>query len=163
MKKAEEIPIEQLSLYFSYKLKGNAIACDWDIEEINQQLFRIETGGTYKNPNNKEPFLIVGGSEVDINDFKPIVRPLSLTKEIEHDGEKFVPIVKLDYLFGTSSEAFDSKNETIQNRNWIKIWNDKSFFSISIDEEIIKEPYWVVNKLISWHFDIFGWIDKILC
>lgn len=64
------------------------------------------------------------------NYIKPILRPLSdLTKEIEHNGEKFVPY----YWFG---------------RQGINI------------ESILDERWHIVQKLLSWHFDVFGLLDK---
>jgi len=42
------------------------------------------------------------------NIFKPILRPLSdLTKDIEHNGERFVPIIE---LYKNSSEYYNSKD-----------------------------------------------------
>jgi hypothetical protein len=61
---------------------------------------------------------------------KPILRPLSdLTKEIDHNGERFVPY----YWFGRQGININS----------------------------IKDERWhIVQKLLSWHFDVFGLIDK---
>jgi len=79
----------------------------------------------------------------DIQEFKPLLRPLSdLTKEIEVNGEKFVP---LD-------------------------WFDKNYAPLSCSHEEMKEhfmketltvmPFVVIQKLIEWHFDVFGLIEK---
>ncbi|PHR23622.1 MAG: hypothetical protein COA36_16885 [Desulfotalea sp.] len=66
--------------------------------------------------------------------YKPILRPLDLTKEIEVNGEKFVPI---DYL---------------NNNGWL------------LDEfDLIRYnqlDYGVVTKLVEWHFDVFGLIPQ---
>ena len=78
-----------------------------------------------------------------INDFdyeysKPILHPLSdLTKEIEVNGEKFVPI---DWLDDLESEVC----------------------SYSIDYYINhtkRLPYYRIERLLEWHFDIYGLID----
>lgn len=83
---------------------------------------------------------------------KPILRPLSdLTKEIEVNGEKFVPI------------------DIIRKE-------DKDWFCIEGDEYILREdiggggwigyitieriPYWIIQQLFEWHFDVFGLIYK---
>lgn len=65
---------------------------------------------------------------------KPIFHPLSdLTKEIEHKGERFVPIERIKELnLGTMP-----KNNTI---GWMY--------------------YQQVQKLIEWHFDIADLISK---
>lgn len=71
-------------------------------------------------------------------DIKLILRPLSdLTKEIEHNGEKFVPI---DYFLGEDSDLV---------YNACLIHNDFSYL-----------PYNLVQLLLEWHFDIFALIEK---
>lgn len=79
-----------------------------------------------------------------ITSIKPILRPLSdLTKEIdcpEVMGEKIVPI---DIIY--------------------KIWYEKDLSSFS--KRILNDkirlypesmPYWLVQKLLEWHFNIFN-------
>lgn len=68
---------------------------------------------------------------------KPILRPLDLTKEITHKGETFVPEDKL------AIHLFDE-----ETRNII----------LNGDSDGI--PYWVILKLIEWHFDVGGWIES---
>ena len=86
---------------------------------------------------NKIQFFGLGGF-YPMHQFKPAFRPLSdLTKEIEVDGEKFVPLHKLMDLF-------------------------EDFF---LDfEDILKDPlnesYCIVEKLHAWHFDTHGLIQK---
>lgn len=70
--------------------------------------------------------------------FKPILRPLSdLTKEIDVNGEKFIPI---DYFVGDDSDLVYSA---------CLIHNDFSYL-----------PYNLVEKLFEWHFDVFGLIEQ---
>ena len=74
---------------------------------------------------------------------KPILYPLSdLTKEIECNGEKFVPVEKLNELIGCE---FGINSGIL----WI---TDKS--SIGFSEEFI--PFY--EKLFEWHFDVFNLI-----
>lgn len=71
----------------------------------------------------------------DINS-RPILRPLSdLTKEIEHNGEKFVPVENLNPSL-RSLKGFETliKNQIIMYEDAI--------------------------KLFKWHFDVFGLIEK---
>lgn len=73
---------------------------------------------------------------------KPILKPLSdLDKEMECNGKKFIPI---EYFV-------DSENPSIQ---------DDIYNTLSAD----KEPYYInyghAKKLLEWHFDIFGLIEK---
>lgn len=87
--------------------------------------------------------LAFGGGKIDeYDDFKPILRPLSdLTKEIEHNGEKFVPYIKLynDYPRLTKSEI--------------------GFLNDLIDKTLEIE-YRIVQKLLEWHFDIHNLIEN---
>ncbi len=69
--------------------------------------------------------------------FKPILHPLSdLTKEIDHNGEKFVPVVEI-----------------------MKIKDGGEWISVQY-QPIKNNPYWVIEKLYEWHFDIHGLIGE---
>lgn len=85
-----------------------------------------------------ETYFIDGGNVYaygDIQDCKPILHPLSdLTKEIEVNGENFVPNKRLK--FG------ENKLRTISRA---KILSETSYRAISL--------------LIEWHFDVFGLIE----
>ena len=69
----------------------------------------------------------------------PIINPLSnLTKEIEHNGEKFVPIDLLrqdGYYIG---------------EDWI----------IENFKDVENSSFGFIQKLIKWHFDIANLIEK---
>ena len=87
-------------------------------------------------------------------EFKPILRPLSdLTKEIEHNGEKFVPYYQLKVLglVKTASLRFETIILELDRNRIFYIPDYHDFFQL---------PYQVVQKLISWHFDVFGLIEK---
>ena len=73
-----------------------------------------------------------------------ILHPLSdLTKEIEHKGEKFVPIKK------------------IQKRNdFIHIMNGRFVIGVQSIYDLDELPTWVTQLLIEWHFDISDLISK---
>lgn len=69
-----------------------------------------------------------------------ILRSLSdLTKEIEHNGERFIPINKLIGLYG-----------------WDILWKNRNDIS-NINTSSL--PYATVKHLFEWHFDVFGLID----
>ena len=76
--------------------------------------------------------------EYSIYESKPILRPLSdLTKEIEHNGELFIPLYKL-------------------------IKEDKAFttdFSFGYKELKVS----VYEFLLEWHFDVFNLREHNLC
>ena len=134
-----KLELEHISAYLPYALKGNAFSNEGFYEPIiNGELFRIETGKTLIS-HTYEPFLVVDDIEIEIQDFKPKLRPLSdLTKEIEVNGEKFVPI---EY------NAFkEDKEHLIEFQN--KYAHYKSV------------KYGIIERLLEWHFDIFGLIEK---
>ena len=82
------------------------------------------------------------------DDFKPILRPLSdLTTEIEHNGEKFVPMKRL------LKEVSDHYPQDCYNQDEQWIINDGY-------RAIGEMPHRKVQKLLEWHFDVFGLIDK---
>lgn len=88
----------------------------------------------------KEELTITNGEyqyDVLFDDIKIVCLPLSdLTKEIEHNGEKFVPLYRL-------------------------IKEDKAFTNDFINvfgyEELKVSVY---ELLLEWHFDVFGLIEK---
>jgi len=76
---------------------------------------------------------------------KPILRPLSsLTKEIEVNGEKFVPIEELKKIHNTTASYKEVQEGIIDQLKTDSI------------------PYWIVKKIYEWHFDIHGLIEKDL-
>ncbi len=84
---------------------------------------------------------------------KPILRPLSdLTKEIEVGGERFIPIDKLNELFGYS------ECRLVKYLNGGIGWRiDSSFSNTAIT---FTDMYYPIEKLFEWHFDVFGLIES---
>jgi hypothetical protein len=78
-----------------------------------------------------------------LDDITPILRPLSdLTKEIEVNGEKFVPIDKLIDDLGLKMGGLS-----------------KFGMHMCIIRYYKNVDYWAIQKLFEWHFDLFGLID----
>jgi hypothetical protein len=96
------------------------------------------------------------------------LRPISyLTKEIDHNGERFVPIVELLKIrhktwYEGHLESRYSEIEFESVPNFAKAWfkfqalNSIRVWHIAIHEE----PYWVIEKLLEWQFDLFGLISN---
>ena len=79
---------------------------------------------------------------------KPILRPLSdLTKPIEHNGERFVP---LEIIVAIALKEMDIKESDAVILSRMIMYNDN----------IHKIPFWCIQKLIEWKFDIFNLIEK---
>lgn len=90
------------------------------------------------------------GDAKGVDEVFPILHPLSdLIKEIQHKGEKFVPSMILCDLwidYGKTKQGADSTQQMFYR------W----FSGIEIDAY----PFYLVQKLIEWHFDIADLISK---
>lgn len=88
----EKLKLKHLAGYLPYKLRGFAI------HENNENVLLTGLGhrlGVTVDCNFTHKYGFTG-KNFGIGNFKPILRPLSdLTKEIEHNGEKFVALEKL--------------------------------------------------------------------
>jgi hypothetical protein len=85
------------------------------------------------------------GGAVPINRVKPLLHPLSdLTKEIEVNGEKFIPIEEILHEINSlvvGGEKYSKEEMLIMCNN------------------IYYSEAWITDRLTEWHFDIFGLID----
>lgn len=128
----ETLELKHLAPYLPYGLKGIIKNKTVLLQNLNK--YSLETIPS-----------IHGYTYCSFEHFKPILRPLSdLTKEIEIDGKKIVP----------RYTGILCKYEIIMNP-------DFSFFDgIGSNNEIDDMPYRVIQKLLEWHFDIFGLIEK---
>jgi len=87
---------------------------------------------------------------IQIKNVKPILYSMDmLTKPIEHKGERFIPVDKFEIGDDDSGIEYDHGNiglikdlESISKHN---SYHDVQFL-----------PYEVVQRLISWHFNVFG-------
>lgn len=76
-----------------------------------------------------------GNAGKSFDNIKPILRPLSdLTKEIEVNGEKFIPAIKLGFMKCDVDFILNNKIDLIQFR--------------------------FIKKLYEWYFDIYGLIEN---
>ena len=77
---------------------------------------------------------------------KPILRPLSdLNKEIEHNGDKFIPIEELGY-----NKEYD-----------VTFYTDGAYFAIYRNGiHCVCAQGKMLLKLIEWHFDVADLISK---
>jgi hypothetical protein len=150
-----KLELKHSAAYLPYKLKctriksDNKFVKDFGIKELIGLSFNT----------NRECFVgIFENSELDINQIVPFLYPFSdLTKEIEVNGEKFIPIDNLkqefliDYfVFGEYKFGWTGFIDPIGNNH----------FPIYMKNEIMDEcSYLFYQKLCAWHFDIFGLID----
>lgn len=124
-----------------------------EVETFGQQIFTKDSGG-------------IGFSNYE--EIKPILRPLSdLTKEIEHNGEKFVPMLKLLELDGKANRdinacKFDGSFIYEEGFHYGRSINGKKNTDWAISMCIYPKgiKHWVANQLLQWHFDINGLIEQ---
>lgn len=163
----DKLTIEHLACYLPYGLKainyfGNITiikGLQRGDESVNNDLWKFKhTDGSF----------LTGY----LYECKPILRPLSdLTKEITHNGETFVPIMKLVKIVlpnSLSDEWYDSPNIQlgVERGNYFseEFFFDENGFQYLIQgvPSQVKNQYELFQKLISWHFDVFGLLDKDL-
>jgi hypothetical protein len=123
----------------------------------------------------------VGSYEMPFKGIKPILRPLSqLTETIEHNGEKFVPMVELAKVqYPVSFEIIE--NECVGRlsigvvleffiQDEIPFYKEfhNNIFGQTKDNDFDDmtlaniTPSEIRGKLLEWHFDVFGLIENNL-
>lgn len=125
----KKLTIEHLASYLPYDLK------------IMYKGFIVGMASIHKNSDfSIETSPKIRGKKYLFNkDFKPILRPLSdLTEEIEVNGKKFVPMDILD------------KRNNMELHDWFKEFDRQELVNCL--------PYWVVEFMLKWNFDVFGLI-----
>lgn len=115
------------SSYFPYDLKVQHYDYEREIKSICSVVSLTQDEITIANSDHEYDCMF--------DDVKPILWDLSmLTKEIEHDGEIFIA---KDKLFGNGHRW----------KHFKKSLNKNSLHCIE---------YWVIDKLIEWHFNIYN-------
>ena len=124
------LEIKHLAAYYPYKLQMTRNGFIGELKAMaDSREFKVSCSDWWESLD-------------DTNHYKPILRPLSdLTKEIEVNGEKFVPIQKLGELFEMSVIEY-------------------CFIEQNPELILGGARYVVVNKLLEWHFDVFGLIPQ---
>lgn len=143
----EKLELKHLAPYMPYNLgcylQGHKDEDDRPIKETILGLYDETETEVYVSLNefDYETYIIF--------DVFPILRPLSdLTKEIEHNGEKFIPIKYLQNNY--SCFGFD--------------YNNEEGFVLNTDVVNYKYlPYMILYKLFEWHFDVFNLRENDLC
>ena len=141
----QKLELKHLSAYLPYQLK-----CIYKGDKNVNIL-----GLSY---NEGEKLLIKIGTHEWTNFFniKPIIRPLSdLTKDIEVNGEKFIPIEWFE-IGDDDNVAVDYGNGNVKLIGLLKDMSKYNFIDLAYIN------YGVVEKLLEWHFDIFGLIKQNL-
>lgn len=148
-----KLELKHLAGYLPYGLKAEFADYD-DIEDTEiLTVLSLEIG-------SEEDFIVNQYSSFFFQ-FKPILRPLSdLTKEIKVNGEKFVPI---DVI----GEDIDLN---LCDNDYVSDWDEKGGNFLNYIDEFIQRvynnhhldfmPFGFIQKLLEWHFDIYGLIEN---
>lgn len=91
-----------------------------------------------------------------------LLRPLSdLTKEIEHNENSFIPIEELKRLQREIHKLPEGKiYENLERDLDERIDMIPKEFELLGHSVMFFRTYWLIQKLISWHFDIFNLIEN---
>lgn len=118
---------------------------------------------------------VVGETDFKTDKYKPILRQLSdITKPIEHKGEVFVPIVELAKMNRFIEDSNANHIITDTGAFIYKVYCDEgvdfaydskhncfsAFDKDSCLPILISNQLYLFLKLIKWHFDIAGLIEK---
>ena len=123
-------------------------------QEFLAMSYPYEIKLVYRNDKSWPIIMAIGNLDEILHtnkDYKPILRPLSdLTKEIEHKGEKFVPIEKIREIIGGGwCDVYERAVEVMQE------WDIDT-----LKDKIKYLPFEFIQLFISWHFDIADLISK---
>lgn len=145
--------------------KGNA----WAYEYINEPYKPLNV---YTIDTDLDDLPIKAGHYKDqtiglkMDSFKPILHPLSdLTKEITHNGEKFVPLVKMirECHFVDPSTDLDFQVGGKTHRREYKVFykdDNRIYWDVLVHIEGMRYEY--VDKLLDYHFDTDNLIENNL-
>lgn len=155
-----ECEVLKKGMYFPYP--NHLSAGRRIILNIDQMPFKI-----WCNPTNSDWLDIL------FRDTKLVLYSMDmLTKEIEHKGERFIPIEKL-FDIETNLEWSKSghiKAEKGKDEYWVRQkeegrsfhfgYNAEKNYFYKIDSENCKQSVWkqleMFQKLFEWHFNVFG-------
>jgi len=143
-----KLQVEHLAPYLTYGIKMRNETHKALIESKGQQYHDARL-----NSISREGHLFIGKSESSVHissmNWKPVLRPLSLSllqEPITHNGEVINPAEELGQLMAEYDMGYDDhyvlyKGCREDEMDWLT------------------EPYFIVDKLFEWHFDVFGLIE----
>lgn len=132
------LTLEHLAPYLPYGFKARIE--DFKCDYVGREFDEIIGFHQWDKSGKLWSVLTEGGAKPSINEIKPILRPLSdLTKEIEHNGEKFVPMVEYSHL------RFEEISNYKGGQNVLDFIQFREY-----------------KLLIEMHFDFFGLIEQNL-
>ena len=137
-----KLELKHLAGYLPYGLNLKFVS--------NYELDRLSLKDIVVLKQIDEGCVCVNGYKTNNKSYIPILRPLSdLTKEIEHNGEKFVPLVEiikhLNFKFlryeikdNSLDVVFDNKLQT-KERFWFSNFKGTSFYCSNMNKLMYKD------------------------
>ena len=139
-----KLQLKHLAPYLPYglKVKKDADKLISEVKGLESSKHKDYFWIKYEKPTKIAKLYLTETSSI----LKPILRPLSdLTKEIDHNGKKFVPMKVFYELFGGGYMSY------------------KGFINCQLPDfnmPLIGLRYDIIQQLLEWHFDIFGLIEN---
>jgi regulatory protein YycH of two-component signal transduction system YycFG len=156
-----KLEIKYLAPYLPFKVKvidTEAEDCIWTLHPYKDSLDCLNDNEHISLEN-----FITENNVTKTPTHKLLLRPLSdLIKEIEINGEKFVPIVELAKLaYPDLVWEFDRTRAISEWNNELAyfFFNKNSFFACFFNNSIPNQLD-LFQRLFEWHFDVFGLIDQ---
>jgi hypothetical protein len=136
-----ELEIKNLVPYLPYGLKAEML--DYEKDYVGKKIDTIVGIHQWDKSGKLWCLLTEGGSKPSLDRIKPLLYPLEyLTKEIEVNGEKFVP-----------------REKEMLKKFEISDYNGFNFFDgFGGNENVYDLPFFVIQKLAEWHIDFQGLI-----
>lgn len=148
---ADKITVDELKIFVGTGLKIKDTHKDLrpTLWSVSEDAFEIAEDG------DGWPISFIGGTT-----FKPIVRPWShLTKEIEVDGERFIPMFE---LYGSGDNDIEDGNFTFEDvfpSQTVMVYVDRSrVMVVQHDARFLR--FNDATRLAAWGFDIFNWLNR---
>lgn len=154
MKTKEEL-LKVYSAYLPYELKF--ISCDAPMIKNAWVMVGVKLNERFSDTILSKREDYKNTINISTNTAKPILYSMDmLTKEIEHKGERFIPM----------DELTNGKTVSGNLNDYAEDWNERTYhpFEDYVDEWINGEsgyhldflPYGFIQKLTEWHFNVFG-------
>lgn len=181
-KKASVLTLEHLAPYLPYGLKCHNMGnTDEEGHAFVSEIVGLDHDNVWVSHEHED-------NDYAYSDTFPLLRPLSnLTKEIEHNGVSFLPLLLLakveDYqnnyldddesgipIIGKDVSDFDMGSMTYAHTYRFRFDEELKLFVVDLLDEdgsmiselmsIATRNFDLIKKLFEWHFDVFGLIDK---
>ena len=131
-----KLELKHLAPYLPYGLKGKFKLSD---------VIHLSIG---QSDEIREKYLTVTNVDFFLRYCKPILRPLTdLMNPIKYKDLESISYMELLYAVYEDSQYISLSGHGLYSR---------------LQEDCLQFSYPVINKLIEWHFDVFGLIEKDL-